>query len=227
MVDLTTQQSDEAGHAPVRSSVLAALQYRAAGKRVFDLILALLMLPILGPVVCALCLLVRRDGAHPLFGHERVGMQGKRFRCWKIRTMVADADARLAQLLENDPAARLEWDRDHKLTNDPRITPLGSFLRKTSLDELPQIWNVIRGEMSFVGPRPVTRPELAKYGEHLGHYLSVRPGVTGLWQVSGRNNLSYPERVRLDVDYCRRLSFPLDFQVLAKTAETVLRQTGR
>ena len=154
-------------------------------KRPLDVVLALAMLPILVPVIAFLWLMVRRDGGNGFFGHTRVGRDGKTFKCWKLRSMVVDAEASLVSHLRTNPAAAAEWASDHKLVNDPRITRIGAFLRKSSLDELPQIWNVLKGEMSFVGPRPVVADELTRYGASKWAYLQSRPGITGLWQVSG------------------------------------------
>lgn len=200
--------------------------YRGALKRMVDIGLALLMLPIIIPIVAVLYLPVRREGGPGFFGHARIGRDGAVFRCWKIRTMVPDAQARLEALLASDPAARAEWERDRKLRNDPRVTRLGNFLRRTSLDELPQIWNVLKGDMSLIGPRPVTAEELERYDYHVWAYLAMRPGITGLWQVSGRNDLSYAERVQLDVSYCQSVSFGTDMRILARTAGAVLQRTG-
>ncbi|PSK82498.1 lipopolysaccharide/colanic/teichoic acid biosynthesis glycosyltransferase [Limimaricola soesokkakensis] len=200
--------------------------YNRFAKRLLDLVLvAILLVPLL-PVIGTLYLLVRREGGPGFFGHERVGRNGVTFKCWKIRTMVPDAEARLAALLASDPEARAEWERDHKLRDDPRVTRLGALLRKTSLDELPQIWNVLKGEMSLIGPRPVTEAELSRYGHQSWVYLSLRPGVTGLWQVSGRNDIAYDERVALDARYLERLSMPLDLKILIQTVGAVLNRTG-
>ena len=196
-------------------------------KRPLDILMALLMLPILVPVIAALWLMVRRDGGHGFFGHMRVGRDGKAFRCWKMRSMVVDAEAKLASFLASNPKAAAEWARDHKLVNDPRITRIGAFLRRSSLDELPQIWNVLRGEMSFVGPRPVVADELARYGASKWVYLQGRPGITGLWQVSGRNDVSYDERVALDQRYGREMGFGLDIKIMAMTAGAVVYGTGK
>ncbi|MGZ9812235.1 sugar transferase [Pseudoroseicyclus sp. H15] len=191
-----------------------------------DIALALLILPIVGPVILVLCLLTRRDGGPGFFGHTRIGRNGQPFRCWKVRTMVPNAQQALKEHLEAHPEAAAEWAADFKLRNDPRITKIGGFLRKTSLDELPQLWNVIRGEMSFVGPRPVTEAELDLYGVARGHYESVRPGITGLWQVSGRNDTTYSERVVLDRAYVTRMSFLGDLSIMLKTAKSVVGSTG-
>jgi exopolysaccharide production protein ExoY len=201
--------------------------YRGWGKRVFDLVLvAVLILPV--AVLCGvLAVLIAMDGAGPFFGHRRVGRNGREFTCWKLRTMVPDAEARLAAHLAADPQASVEWAASQKLVTDPRITRIGLLLRKSSLDELPQVWNVLRGEMSLVGPRPVTEEELLRYGPDRGAYLSVVPGITGLWQVSGRNASSYERRVALDTEYAAGLTFWGDVVVLLKTVPAVLKLTGR
>ena len=201
--------------------------YRNYGKRAFDLTLAVLLLPILVPVIAVLWVLVRRDGGPGFFGHNRVGQGGNAFRCWKIRTMVVGAEQKLQAYLDSNPAAAAEWARDQKLTDDPRVTRLGAFLRKTSLDELPQIWNVLKGEMSFVGPRPIVRDELAKYGMSVGAYLNQKPGITGLWQVSGRNDVSYAARIRLDSEYLVAKSFVSDVKLILMTAVSVVCTTGK
>lgn len=195
-------------------------------KRIFDVLLSLLLLPILVPIIALLYVVVRLEGGPGFFGHMRVGQDGHLFRCWKIRTMVPDAKERLEELLATSEDARKEWEADRKLRNDPRVTRLGSFLRKSSLDELPQIWNVLKGEMSLVGPRPVTESELVLYGSKVGSYLALRPGVTGLWQVSGRNDVSYDERVNLDIEYQARLSLATDIRILYQTVGAVLSRTG-
>lgn len=201
--------------------------YGKIGKRAFDVIFALLLLPAILPLIAVMWVIVRQDGGPGFFGHKRIGRNGKVFRCWKLRTMVPDAEAVLSDHLATNPAAAAEWARDHKLTDDPRITPLGHFLRRTSLDELPQIWNVLMGHMSFVGPRPIVRYELHKYGPHRTLYLSMTPGITGLWQVSGRNDVTYAERVQFDIDYARDFSFLRDVGLILRTASSVLLGTGR
>ena len=189
--------------------------------------LALLILILIAPVMGAVAFLIwRRDGAPVLFAHYRVGHDGKLFRCMKFRTMYRDAERMLSELLEKDPAARAEWQREQKLSRDPRITPIGHFLRRTSLDELPQLFNVLRGDMSLVGPRPITVGELTRYGRVRWHYLSVRPGMTGLWQVSGRNNTSYDERVALDRRYVEERSVWMNLQILVKTVKVVVARDG-
>jgi lipopolysaccharide/colanic/teichoic acid biosynthesis glycosyltransferase len=193
----------------------------------FDFTVALLLLPILLPIIAVLYVLTRLDGGPGFFGHERVCRNGRRFKCWKIRTMVPDAQAVLRRHLAENPEAAAEWARDFKLTDDPRITRLGNFLRRTSLDELPQIWNVLRGDMSFVGPRPVTPDELPKYRGYEWCYLSLKPGITGLWQVSGRNDVDYDTRVRMDMTYCTERSLPRDVGIMFRTVGAVLGSTGR
>ncbi|MEK8025563.1 sugar transferase [Pseudaquabacterium rugosum] len=194
---------------------------------VFNRGTALVILILLSPflLVVAVALLMS-DGSPLTFGHYRVGKNGKLFKCLKFRTMVRDSAARLEALLASSAEARAEWERDHKLTNDPRITPIGNFLRRTSLDELPQLFNVLRGEMNLVGPRPVTVPELTKYGHVKRHYLSVMPGITGLWQVSGRNDLTYDERVELDRHYVEHKNFATDVKLLFMTVWVVLARKG-
>lgn len=201
--------------------------YVRFGKRVLDLILTAIALPLFLPLIAILYFIARRDGGPAFYGHERVGKDGVRFKCWKVRSMVVDSETRLREHLESDAEAAAEWERDHKLTHDPRITRFGAFIRKTSLDELPQILNVIKGEMSFVGPRPVVSEELPRYGSKLNWYLAQKPGITGLWQVSGRNDVSYDERVDMDVSYVNRCSLALDVEIVFRTAFTMLARTGK
>lgn len=192
-------------------------------KRVFDIVVASIGLVFLLPVLAIAYVLARfQDGGPAFFGSPRIGLHGKAFKCWKFRSMVVDADERLAALLASDPDAAREWDETQKLRNDPRITTIGRFLRKSSIDELPQLVNVIRGEMSLVGPRPVTRGELTRYDLNAIHYLLVRPGVTGPWQVSGRSNSTYEKRVQLDKTYALRRTFWSDAVLLVKTVPAVL-----
>ena len=168
----------------------------------------------------------RHDGAPIFFGHYRVGRNGKLFRCLKFRTMYRESQTMLQELLARDPVARAQWERDQKLADDPRVTPVGRLLRRTSLDELPQLFNVLRGEMSLVGPRPITVGELTRYGRVRWHYLSVPPGMTGLWQVSGRNNTTYAQRVALDAHYVEQRSFALDLEILLRTVRVVALREG-
>lgn len=200
--------------------------YALWGKRLFDIIGTLLLLPTALPFTVILLALVALDGGKPIFSHTRVGRNGRLFHCYKIRTMVIDGEARLKKILAEDPAAAEEWAKDFKLRKDPRVTALGRFIRATSFDELPQLWNVLRGDMSFVGPRPVTEAEIPLYGCHADAYRSVRPGMTGIWQVSGRNGLTFAERVELDRSYVAKLSFLEDLRILFMTIPAVLRVTG-
>jgi len=182
-----------------------------------------LLLPVLVLITVALFV---TDGRPIIFAHKRIGRYGRQFPCLKFRSMSRDADKRLAHLLATDPVAREEWDRDHKLRNDPRITKLGNFLRKTSLDELPQLFNVLRGEMSLVGPRPIVLGEVPRYGRYFNEYCSVKPGITGLWQVSGRNDVSYRRRVAMDVMYTRNRSTVTNVWILIATVPSVLASRG-
>ena len=198
--------------------------YRRVVKRGLDLVLVLLAAPIVLPVVGILALIVALDGGNPFYGQGRIGRGGRIYRMWKLRTMVADADARLEACLRDDPAMRAEWAAKQKLIDDPRITPVGRVLRKTSLDELPQLWNVVTGEMSLVGPRPMMVAQRSLYPG--SDYYDLRPGITGLWQISDRNDSSFADRARFDEVYNRTLSLPLDIGILASTIRVVLRGTG-
>lgn len=201
--------------------------YRRGGKRCLDLLLVLLMLPVALPLVALLALAVMADGGAPFFGHWRIGRGGRPFRCWKLRSMVTDAESRLAAHLAADPEAAAEWARDRKLARDPRVTRVGAALRRSSLDELPQLFNVLRGEMSLVGPRPIVAEEEARYGAAAAYYRLCRPGITGPWQVSGRNGTGYAERVRLDLDYARAPGLRRDLAILLCTAREVCAGSGR
>jgi lipopolysaccharide/colanic/teichoic acid biosynthesis glycosyltransferase len=161
-----------------------------------------------------------------LFGHRRLGEGGTPIRVYKFRSMIADAEMRLQEVLAADPPLRAEYEATYKLRDDPRVTPLGRWLRRTSLDELPQLVNVLRGDLSLVGPRPIVADEIAKYGPASATILRVRPGVTGLWQVSGRSDVDYAERVRLDMEYITHWSLWLDLRILAATLPAVLRRKG-
>jgi lipopolysaccharide/colanic/teichoic acid biosynthesis glycosyltransferase len=196
-------------------------------KRALDILGAGVGLVLLSPFFLIVALMVRADGGPAFFAHQRVGRGGKLFGCLKFRSMVVDSQARLEALLANDPAARAEWEATRKLKNDPRITRIGRFLRSTSLDELPQLINVLRGEMSLVGPRPVQEAEIDRYyGASAAHYMAVRPGITGLWQVSGRSETSYESRVALDVSYVSRPSLLADISSLLRTPGAVLSRRG-
>jgi len=195
-------------------------------KRLFDTVAALALLLVLSPAMLLMAWAVRRDGGPALFAHPRVGKKGKIFNCYKFRTMVVDAEKQLENLLQRQPELRKQWQTEHKLRSDPRVSQVGRFLRRTSLDELPQLINVIRGEMSLVGPRPVVRTELPRYGDQVGYYLMVRPGMTGLWQVSGRNDVDYDTRVYLDSWYVKNWSLWHDLVILFKTISVVSTRQG-
>ena len=205
--------------------VLAAPAERRS-KRAFDIVASLALIVLFGPLLLVLALVVRCDGGPALFGHRRIGAGGTSFRCWKFRSMVPDAEAVLAHTLATDPKARAEWDRDFKLRQDPRVTPLGAFLRKSSLDELPQLFNVLKGEMSLVGPRPIVAAEVERYGQAMEEYRACKPGITGLWQVSGRNDVNYAERVELDRRYAWSWSLKGDLVILVRTLGVVARRSG-
>jgi Undecaprenyl-phosphate galactose phosphotransferase WbaP len=195
--------------------------------RLLDIIVASAALVFFAPLMVLVALVVwLQDGGPVFFAQRRVGFQGRTFRCFKFRTMVVDADRRLEELLRSDPEARREWEADHKLRKDPRITRLGEFLRKSSLDELPQIFNVLRGDMSVVGPRPITDAEICRYGRWFRYYRAVRPGMTGMWQVSGRNEVDYRRRVALDVLYVKRRSLVCNLGILLRTIPAVLLRSG-
>ncbi len=195
-------------------------------KRFLDLVIASTALIVFGPAMIITALLIRGGGGPALFRHERIGANGKPFPCMKFRTMCVDADRRLKAHLEQNPEAAREWQECQKLKNDPRITFVGRFLRKWSIDELPQLLNVLRGEMSIVGPRPIVRSEIEKYAEHFVLYASVRPGITGLWQVSGRSGTSYAERVMLDKKYVETQSLLTDIRIIALTIPAVFGARG-
>jgi exopolysaccharide production protein ExoY len=191
-------------------------------KRAFDLTLACLLLIFLSPALLTIALMIKlSDGGPVFYRHRRIGRRGKRFGCIKFRTMAVDSEARLQQLLATNPHAAAEWLETQKLRDDPRVTSIGAFLRKTSLDELPQLWNVIQGEMSMIGPRPITRDELARYGRDRRFYLLVRPGISGLWQVSGRSSVSYDRRVQFDREYLEEWSWSQEFRIAAMTLPAV------
>ena len=195
--------------------------------RVLDITLILLALPYIILAVCLIGILILLDSGGPvLYSQTRIGKNGNKFKLYKFRTMAQNADQILHAYLETSPALKSEWLATHKLQNDPRITRLGALLRKTSLDELPQLWNIFIGDMSIVGPRPIVDAEVEKYGACFDLYKQVRPGLTGLWQVSGRSDTSYQRRVELDEYYVCNRSLKLDLQILWKTVFVVLRKKG-
>lgn len=196
-------------------------------KTIFDFALTLVGTVAISPILIFIAIWIYKDSPGPvIFKHTRIGKNGKKFPCYKFRSMCIDAKEKLAELLENDPVAKAEWERDFKLKNDPRITKSGAFLRRTSLDELPQIFNVLKGDMSLVGPRPVIEEELERYGEYVNDYLMVKPGITGMWQINGRNDTSYAERVCMDSWYVRNWSIWIDNLILWRTLKSVIRCKG-
>lgn len=199
--------------------------YRALGKRILDVTLVLLAAPLALLLIGIPALLLWREGGSPFYRQTRLGQNGDRFSILKLRTMVRDADTMLERVLAANPEMRHEWDTTQKLKNDPRITPVGAFLRKTSLDELPQLWNVLTGEMSLVGPRPMMPDQLSLYGD-ARHYFALRPGITGLWQVSERNESHFRLRVTLDAEYDCTLSIAEDMRIIWRTVGAVVGRTG-
>ncbi|HEF8949310.1 TPA: exopolysaccharide biosynthesis polyprenyl glycosylphosphotransferase, partial [Klebsiella pneumoniae] len=195
-------------------------------KRLFDIFGSLFIILILSPIIIYISQKVRKDGGPAIYGHERIGKNGKPFKCLKFRSMVINSKEVLEDLLLNDASAKEEWEATFKLKNDPRITKIGAFLRRTSLDELPQLFNVLKGEMSLVGPRPIITAELARYNEEVDYYLLSKPGMTGLWQVSGRSDVDYETRVYLDAWYVKNWSMWNDIAILFKTVTVVLRKDG-
>ena len=195
-------------------------------KRMLDVAGSLILILLFSPLFLAITLVVSLDGGPALFRHKRIGRHGEIFECLKFRTMILGAEACLIEYLEHHPGAKIEWKDNQKLDFDPRITPVGRVLRATSLDELPQLFNILKGEMSLVGPRPVTHEELTRYGDSSPQYLAVRPGLTGPWQISGRNETGYRERVALDHAYVTQLSFFRDLAILLQTPAAVLSRRG-
>jgi len=196
-------------------------------KRSFDIAICVLAALMISPLIALIALAVKLTSPGPIFyWQSRIGRNGKEFRLWKFRTMVVDADAVLEKHLKNDEALQTEWKRDHKLRKDPRVTKIGAILRRASLDELPQFWNILRGDMSLVGPRPIRQPEVEKYGTIFSQYRRVTPGLTGMWQISGRNNTTYERRTQLDEYYVRNWSISLDLYILLRTLKTIILTEG-
>ena len=197
-------------------------------KRAFDIFFSLLALILCSPFYLLIALAIRLTSRGKAFySHERVGRGGKLFRCYKFRTMYQDAEKRLSNILANNPQLKKEWEETYKLKKDPRITPLGSFLRKTSIDELPQFWNVLKGDLSIVGPRPVVAAELSQhFGVKAAKILSIRPGITGIWQTSGRNDTCYTTRVKLDEKYVDNRNIMLDLKLIVKTIPKMISSKG-
>ena len=195
--------------------------------RILDIVITLPLLMFFVPLCLAVAICIKATSKGPvIYRQRRIGYRGQEFYCLKFRTMRHDADARLAALLQHDLLARIQWSYDHKLRHDPRITPLGKFLRRSSIDELPQLINVLQGSMSLVGPRPIVAAEIPRYGRRFVHYTAMRPGITGLWQVSGRNDTTYRRRIALDVVFARRRSLGLYGRIMMLTVPAVLLQRG-
>jgi len=216
---INTYQGESTGVVPLSRLTLT-------GNRILDVIGSLALILVSSPIFLIVALFVALDGGPVFFRHTRIGQKGERFGCLKFRTMILGAEACLIEYLEHHPDAKAEWQDHQKLEFDPRITPIGRILRATSLDELPQLFNILRGEMSLVGPRPVTKDELFRYGNAANHYLAVRPGLTGPWQISGRNDVGYDERVALDHAYVSDLSLFRDLVILFRTPSAVLSRRG-
>ena len=230
-----TDEADAAGRGISRRDLeqageggaLELSRYSAAAKRTLDVFLAGGLLLVFLPLLAAVAFGVWRSSPGPIFySQPRVGRRGKSFRFYKFRSMVTNSDEFLTSFLESNPAAQSRWNEFQKLDDDPRITSFGRFIRRSSLDELPQLWNVLKGDMSLVGPRPCMLDQRILYGRHWGAYCAVRPGLTGLWQVSGRNRLTYQQRVALDADYVKRWSVWLDIKILLRTVRVVLTGDG-
>lgn len=215
------------GPAKAKSAEQSARPVGGGFKRGFDIVAALMAILMLLPMFCLVAVAIKFWDRGPVFyRHRRIGLGGASFDCLKFRSMVVNGDEVLSRHLMASSAATLEWEQTHKLREDPRITTLGASMRKTSIDELPQLVNILKGEMSFVGPRPIVTAEVPKYGDAIGHYLRARPGLTGPWQVSGRNDLSYEKRVALDREYVEDWSFRRDVTIIAKTARVVISTRG-
>jgi Undecaprenyl-phosphate galactose phosphotransferase WbaP len=195
-------------------------------KRMFDIVVSGTALLLASPLMLVLAVLVKRDGGPVFFGHKRIGKNGETFYCLKFRSMIANSQSILERYLAENPEAKAEWEATQKLKNDPRVTAFGNFLRSSSLDELPQLLNVLNGEMSLVGPRPIVKDEVSKYDYDIAHYYRVSPGITGLWQVSGRNDVSYAQRVKMDSWYVRNWSLWHDIAILCKTLPALLKRQG-
>lgn len=209
-----------------RSDIRSPSFASAFAKRSFDILGAISIALVFLPVMIVVGIIIRLSGQPVVFSHQRIGKGRKLFSCHKFRTMRPDAERVLQELIRSDPEVLREWRESHKLHDDPRITKFGEFLRKSSMDELPQLWNVLKGDMSLVGPRPIVEDELERYGNKAGAYLSVRPGMTGLWQIMGRSNVKYSRRVSLDTWYVRKQNVFFDAYILIRTAVVVLKRVG-
>lgn len=221
---MTVHPSKITSGSPVVAPVRGAGVYAQGLKRFLDVVIVMAVLPFLLPFFLIAGLLISLDGHSPFFLQERVGLHGKRFKMWKFRTMVPDAEQHLERYLSKNPEARAEWQEKQKLTDDPRCTPFGRMLRRTSMDELPQLFNVLAGDMSLVGPRPMMPSQQALYPGHA--YYRLRPGVTGSWQVSARNESSFAARANFDDSYEANISLLQDIAIATRTIGVVMRGTG-
>ncbi len=225
--DASRRFSDRERRTKIDLNEVKARQLSIFAKRAFDFSASSIAILLLMPMFLLLALILAMTQGRPIFiRHKRIGQSGQSFDCLKFRTMVKNADLVLKEHLEQNPQSRDEWKATRKLKQDPRITPVGKILRQSSVDELPQLINIIRGEMSIVGPRPIVREEIAYYGESFSRYTKVRPGLTGLWQVSGRNDVSYQTRVQMDVRYVEQFTLYSDMVIIMKTIPAVLRSSG-
>lgn len=215
-------------HQPERlvSVVPERFRSRHTAIRCLDIAIACVALAFFFPLMLSLALLLAAQGGPIFFAHQRIGQGGRRFYCLKFRSMVVDAEERLSRLLRDDPEARREWLENHKLRNDPRVTAFGRFLRRSSLDELPQLLNVLSGEMSIVGPRPIVEAEMSRYGHRIKSYYAVKPGITGIWQVSGRSDVGYRTRVAMDCLYAKAIRPSLYLWLVVATIPAVLTRRG-
>jgi exopolysaccharide production protein ExoY len=223
-LDVSELLSPRETRLPADEELKARSPVGGATKRLIDLLLSAVAIVLLLPTFAIVAAVIKLTSKGPVFfSHPRIGFGGKPFRCYKFRTMVCDSEAVLASLLASSPSAALEWSQSQKLKNDPRVTGIGRLLRKSSLDELPQLFNVVLGQMSLVGPRPVTQTELKRFGRSASKYLAARPGLTGLWQVSGRSSLNYSRRVALDRYYVSNWSPLLDLKIVLRTIPALLK----
>jgi lipopolysaccharide/colanic/teichoic acid biosynthesis glycosyltransferase len=213
------------GTEPARDAPYSASLYRSGGKRLLETVLIILSLPFFVPVVALCAVALWLEGGNPFYRQDRLGQNGNRFSILKLRTMVRNADAVLEDYLASDPDMRRQWDEKQKLINDPRVTRVGALLRSTSLDELPQLWNVFKGDMSLIGPRPMMPEQLPMYGDP-AHYFALRPGITGLWQISARNENRFSFRNEVDATYNTSMSVTGDIAIIFKTVGVMLRRTG-
>lgn len=223
----TQQLKDIAGTIGFSSVHNLTFKGNLIAKRVIDILVVMMFSPIWIPVMLILAVLTKLTSKGPIFyGHKRIGKNGKEIKCWKFRSMCVNSQEILEEILATDPVRRQEWEKDRKFIDDPRVTKFGKILRKTSLDELPQLFNILSGSMSLVGPRPVTEPELVKYGQYKDYVLSVSPGLSGMWQISGRSDTGYDERISFDTYYIQNWSIWLDIWILIKTVWVVLKGKG-